>query len=245
MQKLKPTTLTVFFPSDMEISGDRATWYLESAIRGHWKSFAHDADPIREMSRACVAFQPTNSITRPAAPVDGLERYARTQFDELQDQFGMTPHKYGEYVRFDQAEAIIAAVRAEHDNTKAVLAAANADAKDYREYSERLKSRLETTEADNAALTARVKELEADVSAYILSAEDQDKRRKALETQLAAAEKALTQLRSDCQSPIDMYERNGPEFNSPQGNEYESTSHVMAKFAELVASIDAALEAKP
>ncbi|WP_454622746.1 hypothetical protein [Brucella anthropi] len=52
---------------------------------------------------------------------------------------------------------------------------------------------------------------------------------------------ALETLRSDCQSPIDFYERNGPEFTSPQGNEYESTSHVMAKFAELVASIDAAL----
>lgn len=51
----------------------------------------------------------------------------------------------------------------------------------------------------------------------------------------------LETLRSDCQTPIDMYERNGPEFTSPQGNEYESTSYVMAKFAELVASIDAAL----
>jgi len=52
---------------------------------------------------------------------------------------------------------------------------------------------------------------------------------------------ALETLRSDCQTPIDMYERNGPEFTSPHGNEYESTSYVMAKFAELVASIDAAL----
>lgn len=52
---------------------------------------------------------------------------------------------------------------------------------------------------------------------------------------------ALETLRSDCQSPIDFYERNGPEFTSPQGKEYESTSHVMDKFAELVASIDAAL----
>lgn len=52
---------------------------------------------------------------------------------------------------------------------------------------------------------------------------------------------ALETLRSDCQTPIDMYERNGPEFTSPHGNEYESTSYVMDKFAELVASIDAAL----
>ncbi|QTO00531.1 DUF3850 domain-containing protein [Brucella sp. 458] len=64
------------------------------------------------------------------------------------------------------------------------------------------------------------------------------KRNEALEAKLAAAEKALNQLRCDCQEPINMYERNGPEFTSPHGNEYESASYVMAKFAELVASID-------
>lgn len=54
---------------------------------------------------------------------------------------------------------------------------------------------------------------------------------------------ALASLRGDCQSPIEMYERNGPEFTSPQGNEYESTSYVVDKFSELVASIDTALSA--
>lgn len=100
---------------------------------------------------------------------------------------------------------------------------------------------------DNAAQAARIKELEADVKREAQSSThnaqdclDEQLRAEALEAKLAAAEKALTQLRSDCQSPIDMYERNGPEFTSPQGNEYESTSHVMAKFAELVAAIDAA-----
>lgn len=57
----------------------------------------------------------------------------------------------------------------------------------------------------------------------------------------AALVDALEALRSDCQSPIDTYERNGPQWTSPQGNEYEDTSYVIAKFSELVASIDAAL----
>jgi len=65
------------------------------------------------ISVANIASQIEALNTRPAAPVEGLERFARTQFDELQDQFGMTPHKYGEYVRFDQAEAIIAAKNSE------------------------------------------------------------------------------------------------------------------------------------
>lgn len=82
-----------------------------------------------------------------------------------------------ELVTRSQAEAIIAAEREEalkliHDL-------------------ERLKDHETQLLVDNAALTARVKEWEADVSAYILSAEDQDKQRKALETQLAAAKKAL------------------------------------------------------
>jgi len=117
--------------------------------------------------------------------------------------------------------------------------------------------RAEKAEADNAALTALVTELEealySDPSGSDLwrywsrkareasqKYVDEVDRAEALEAKLAAAEKALEQLRSDCQSPIDMYERNGPEFTSPQGNEYESTSNVMAKFAELVASVDAA-----
>lgn len=53
---------------------------------------------------------------------------------------------------------------------------------------------------------------------------------------------ALRDIRSDCQSPIDFYERNGPEFTSPYGSEYQSSSSVMDKFAELVASIDTALK---
>lgn len=108
-------------------------------------------------------------------------------------------------------------------------------------------------EADNAAQAARINGFEGflDDLAEILGCERDigdvvneidaiNNRAEVLEAKLEAAERALEQLRSDCQTPIDMYERNGPEFTSPHGNEYESTSYVMAKFAELVASIDEA-----
>jgi len=157
-----------------------------------------------------------------------------------------------------QAVELLAAERAEKDEWR----------KRYHTTHERLlevDEKLHTLEADNAALTARVKEwqeeserksgdwfdfckmigIEIDtheaVADAINTARSNDGRDfKALEAKLEAAEKALEQLRSDCQSPIDLYERNGPEFTSPQGNEYESTSYVVAKFAELVAAIDAA-----
>lgn len=51
MSSLKSLTVTIHFPADMDVSEDRARWYVDHAIRGYWRSFALDSDPIREMSR--------------------------------------------------------------------------------------------------------------------------------------------------------------------------------------------------
>lgn len=132
--------------------------------------------------------------TRPAAPVEGLEtkgwevkrynnggRWLGTALYIVKPSISSAAPTYvEELVARSQAEAIIAAERERANNFQAELWGCEID--------------LNAAKADNAALTVRVKELEADVSAYILSAEDQDKRRKALETQLAAARKALKSI---------------------------------------------------
>lgn len=184
--------------------------------------------------------------TRPSALVEGLETVS-TQFrmtDTPKRPWGNGPIPENlkgyavsrELVTRSQAGAIIAAERA--------------DKKIWMEKAAIEAERVTKLEADNAALNARVKELVHLLDQHLGTPCEQiahSEEVKALETKLAAAKKALEQLRSDCQEPIDMYERNGPEFTSPHGNEYESTSYVMAKCAELVASIDeasAVLEAK-
>ncbi|MFS2326647.1 hypothetical protein U2P60_14725 [Brucella sp. H1_1004] len=127
--------------------------------------------------------------TRPDAPVDGLERFSLAAWSEEP-----THHSYietdpvGEYVRFDQAEAIIAVERAKADEYygEAVVS-----------YDRKL--RVSELEADNAALTARVKEREQQRDEYrdkwksIMEQEKSSRKTyllhtKALETQLAAAE---------------------------------------------------------
>lgn len=64
--KLTPMTVTVFFPSDMEVGEDRARWYLDHAIRGYWQSFATDTDPIRNMRRCSVSIKPLTEAGRRA-----------------------------------------------------------------------------------------------------------------------------------------------------------------------------------
>ncbi|MEN5103828.1 hypothetical protein [Brucella anthropi] len=158
-----------------------------------------------------------------------------------------------------QAEELLAAERAEREELEADNAELVADYDFMRKSRKKWKERAEKAEAE-LGFIERVKgvnEKYANALAFLEMGENDDPeefakrlwdKREALEAKLAAAEKALEQLRSDCQEPIDMYERNGPEFTSPHGNEYESTSYVMAKFAELVASIDdarAVLGGKP
>ncbi len=144
------------------------------------------------------------SYTRPAAPVEGLERYGLNWHDEME------PNSEGDYVLFSQAEAIIAAERAE----KELAQQAEEEAKDlfwsiYSVYLAKggvpvstdkarsaLSNKIATLEADNTALTARVKELEAELDQAIGVIEDRSSECKALETKLAAAQKALSDIAS-------------------------------------------------
>lgn len=125
-------------------------------------------------------------FTRPAAPVEGLDRYnLNASFDGPGDAFcAAVKSKKGVFVRFDQAEAIIAAKDAEIARLRDILD---------------ITERNELREAENnAALTARVKGLARfvvqkdnrikEVRASLSTAQ---KTAEALEAKLAAAEKAL------------------------------------------------------
>ncbi len=127
---------------------------------------------------------------RTATPVDGLERYDISMFGNGAVEMGG-----GAYVRFDQAEAIIAEGRKRAEVAEYKLDQA------INTVQPMIIQRAERAEADNAALTARVKELEAVnhnrecASKYLGEvAEENGNRAQALETQLAAAKKALAKL---------------------------------------------------
>lgn len=120
--------------------------------------------------------------TRPSAPVEGLENLGFQSLD------GET------WVRRSQAEAVIAAKDEE------LLSLSNSLTFTDKLASQRLE-RAEKAEADNAALTARIKELEEQVRFHVddavknwNEATKQEDRAEALETQLAAAEKALERI---------------------------------------------------
>jgi len=141
--------------------------------------------------------------TRPAAPVGGLETYAHDNGSIS----GLCRNEKGPWVLYSQAEDIIAAkdVRIEEllatDLSK--LEECNC-----------LKEQINELEADNAALTARVKELGGDrdhwkenhdcvLGKYRLATQRPDlpvdrlpaiRKLEALETQLAAARKALEDI---------------------------------------------------
>ena len=138
--------------------------------------------------------------TRPATPVEGLVRYDISMFGNGAVEMGG-----GEYVLFDQVDVIIAAERAKVRHWQ----------EQYTEMHSQFIDLAKSAEADNAALTARVKELGGELEyggrvkgvntqyanalAYLEMTEDDDpeefaKRlwdeREAIETQLAAAKKA-------------------------------------------------------
>ena len=141
--------------------------------------------------------------TRPAAPVEGLETiciahswdgHGYQYIDSGSGSDWQTRHVGEELVPRSQAEAIIAAERSIRKTAEQRLAQSQDDLKQAR--------------ADNAALTARVKELEK-INANLMG-DDEDKPRyttkrlkqeitratEALETQLAAARKALEGIAS-------------------------------------------------
>ncbi|MDT6940785.1 hypothetical protein RI570_21315 [Brucella pseudogrignonensis] len=138
--------------------------------------------------------------TRPAAPVEGLERYDLEDRSHFNEGSYMHPDETGEYVRFDQAEAIIAAERVEKEQLKAELAEALRGNR-YAQLERMAVKRAEKAEADNAALTARVKELDHDLNGAKGNAKNAMSnvdywrgQTEALETELAAAEGTLTSI---------------------------------------------------
>lgn len=125
-------------------------------------------------------------IASPAAPVEGLETFS---VEMMRDYAFMKADPDGDYVTRSQAEDIIAAERNRAEDAE----------RDANEQS----NVIIKLEADNAALTARVKELEGERDEAIRRGEDQwtgwvkeEVLRKALEIQLAAANKRADELES-------------------------------------------------
>ena len=116
------------------------------------------------------------ALSRPAAPVEGLERYDLDYHDICGEAAFIGRDYDGQYVRFDQAEAIIAALKSDVAGSSSVI--------------EHLTQRAEKAETDNAALTARIEFLER----VWKKAESHTE---ALETQLAAAKEAHKSLFGD------------------------------------------------
>lgn len=66
---LKPITVTIHFPSTMDITEDRARWYINHAIRGYWQSFVHtDTDPIRLMGKCALSVPMTFGAQQESNP---------------------------------------------------------------------------------------------------------------------------------------------------------------------------------
>jgi len=163
---------------------------------------------------------------RPAAPVEGLETvgYVTTsptgaevfQRKPLVPGHGQFGYKQDAVVTRSQAEELLAAERAETmrqvkhwselykqqhyraEKAEAIIAEKDETMRKFGNIQKAYEEHIEVLKTDNAALTARVKELEKvnaklcdDVIDYELKVAERDVSLKALETQLAAAEKAL------------------------------------------------------
>ncbi|MCD4509759.1 DUF3850 domain-containing protein [Brucella pseudogrignonensis] len=133
------------------------------------------------------------SYTRTAAPVEGLETVEAQVFKDGFWQtvqpgsplYGLRPTRG--LVPRPQAEAIIA------------VQAARISMQDQEIYDQNLLishqlKKNEALQADNAALTARVKKLAADKALWEATAKEIRKQAKSLETQLAVARKALQEI---------------------------------------------------
>lgn len=146
----------------------------------------HFSRPVTVDDRLALMDAHNYAVTRPAAPVEGLERYDISMFGN-----GIVEMGGGQYVRFDQAEAIIAAERVENSvlrkevdrlQTKAMVAV----------------DVTRDLEANNAALTAKFKKITDALSNVIVINEVGHYVNDAvvghifyLETQLSEAKKAL------------------------------------------------------
>lgn len=124
--------------------------------------------------------KPANTRPMPAATDTGLVRYDLSMFGN-----GIVEMGGGAYVLADQAEELLAAKDAENAYLKELVAARGETIK-------RGDDRIRKLEADNAALTARVKELEK-INANLMG-DDEDKPRyttKRLKQEIAKAMEAL------------------------------------------------------
>lgn len=63
----------------------------------------------------------------------------------------------------------------------------------------------------------------------------------AKDAEIAKLREALQAIADDASVPQQMYDRNGPQWTSPQGNEYEDTSAYLAKCNEIAEQARAAL----
>jgi len=120
-----------------------------------------------------------NPRPAPAATDTGLETFS---VEMLRDYAFMKADPEGDYVTRSQAEELLADAQ-----TKSNYWAGQCG---------ELYSKVETLKADNAALTARVKELDRCHEGTIDLCNKKTAQIEALEAQLAAAEKALTEIAS-------------------------------------------------
>ena len=87
----------------------------------------------------------------------------------------------------------------------------------------------------SAMLDAIEEAYRAGANLVIARTSDLSQRNKALEAEVERLRGLLEAIKADCQSTIDLYERNGPSFTSQAtGDEYEPASFVQNKMHELL-----------
>lgn len=127
-------------------------------------------------------------------------RYENGYFQSEGPDWRAVEDPEGDYVTRSQAVELLAAERAEKEIAERNRDAARENFLTMQKSAAKLLERAEKAEADNAALTARVKELRIDRAAWEAVATDIRKQAKALEAKLTAAEKALTEIASFTQT---------------------------------------------
>lgn len=86
-------TLKVFVPSNVTCTEDRLRWYFDHAIRGYYKQFALETDPIRGMLDCSVTVEKTPLKTETqAAEIARLTAQVETQRKELSEYRSSTAY---------------------------------------------------------------------------------------------------------------------------------------------------------
>ncbi|KAB0573419.1 hypothetical protein [Brucella pituitosa] len=166
----------------------------------------HFSRPVTVDDRLALMDAHNYAVTRPTAPVEGLERYGQNWHDEME------PKNEGDYVLFSQAEAIIAVERAMRKTAEQRLAQSQDDLKQVRADNAALTVEIERLQKINAMImgddeaaprytTKRMKQ-EVERATQVMRGEASDREAyvRSLETQLAAARKALEEIASFTQT---------------------------------------------